>query len=239
MKKLVLGLFLVLSSTTYAKKQPKFSYVRISTIQGDFVVQLYSSTPKHRDNFLKLAKKGFYNGTLFHRIIPNFMIQGGDPESKNAKSNQMLGRGDLGYRVPAEFNDSLIHKRGALAAARDGNPEKASSSCQFYIVQGQRYTAEQLQIMDQRRGKKHTDAQLKIYQRVGGTPFLDGDYTVFGEVVKGLANIDNIATKPKDDADRPLEDIPMIISILDRKAALKVEFSLGIQKPNLFESIFY
>src|SRR3954469_20252391 len=136
MKKLfTTGLFLIILLTAFAKT-PKNQYVRIKTSYGNCIIRLYNETPKHRDNFIKLVKRGFYNGTLFHRVIQNFMIQGGDPDSKDAEKTKLdaeLGNGDVGYTVPAEFRDNLFHKRGVLAAARDDNPQKASSGCQFYI----------------------------------------------------------------------------------------------------------
>src|ERR1700760_2958351 len=142
MRRLFTFLLLLLSVSVFAK--PKNQYVRIKTSYGTCIIRLYNQTPKHRDNFIKLVKQGFYNGTLFHRVIQNFMIQGGDPDSKNAKPGVELGNGDLKYTVPAEFRDSIFHKRGVLAAARDDNPAKASSATQFYIVEGKRYTDEEL-----------------------------------------------------------------------------------------------
>jgi len=144
MKKILSALLIIVFtiSTAFAGG-PKNQYVRIKTSYGECIIRLYNQTPKHRDNFIKLVKQGFYNGTLFHRVIQNFMIQGGDPDSKDttkAKPGAELGNGDVGYTVPAEFRDSLFHKRGVLAAARDDNPAKASSGCQFYIVEGKRFT---------------------------------------------------------------------------------------------------
>ena len=187
---------------------------------GDITVRLYDETPLHRDNFLKLASDGFYNGTLFHRVIKDFMIQGGDPASKNASPGELLGEGDLGYTVEAEFMPQLhYHRRGALAAAREGddvNPSKASSSCQFYIVWGKVYTKEQLESYmewyKQRTGKELnvTPEQFEAYTTVGGTPHLDGGYTVFGEVVKGLEVIEAIQNVKCDGNDRPLRDVRII-----------------------------
>jgi len=161
----------------------------IHTDLGDMKGILYNQTPNHRDNFVKLVKSGFYDGTLFHRVIMGFMIQGGDPTSKTAKPGQRLGGGDLGYTIPAEFNPAIQHKRGALAAARTGdnvNPSKASSASQFYIVQPDK-----------------------------GTHFLDMNYTVFGEITDGFDVIDKIASAPKDASDRPIDDIKMTIQIID------------------------
>src|ERR1700743_1404921 len=185
MKRLFTFLLLLLSISVFAK--PKNQYVRISTSYGSCIIRLYNETPKHRDNFIKLAKKGFYNGTLFHRVIQNFMIQGGDPDSKDTTKNKPglhLGEGDLGYTVPAEFNDSLYHKRGVLAAARDDNPEKASSGSQFYIVEGKRYTDDELNkwVETRRLGRPIPAEQREIYKTVGGAPHLDQNYTVYGEV---------------------------------------------------------
>ncbi len=186
---------------------------------------LYNQTPKHRDNFLKLTKEGFYNGTLFHRVISQFMIQGGDPDSKTAAAGQALGSGDLGYRVEAEFRDSLFHKKGVLAAARDNNPEKASSASQFYLVQGKIFTDEELDKtrMSRMNGRIIPESQRRIYKSLGGTPHLDGNYTVYGEIVQGLAMVDAIASVATSPANRPLEDIPMEVTILKKSEARKLE----------------
>jgi cyclophilin family peptidyl-prolyl cis-trans isomerase len=189
--------------------------VKITTDSGVIVVKLYDSTPLHRDNFVKLVKEGFYDSLLFHRIIQGFMIQGGDPTSKNAQAGAMLGGGggDM-TRIPAEFRKSLIHKKGALAAARDGNPEKASSACQFYIVQGKPLSDAELDMMEQRVGSKYTTEQRNIYKKLGGTPFLDQNYTVFGEVVSGLEIVDKITNAPKATGDRPIGDIRMKMEVV-------------------------
>ena len=245
------------------------SKVIISTPLGDIKVRLYDETPAHRDNFLKLAREGFYNGTIFHRVIKEFMIQGGDPESKGAPKGKQLGSGDAGYTLPAEFNPSLFHKRGALSAARLGdnvNPEKRSSGCQFYIVWGKAYTEGQIgqlerqsfmqaqqsvfdelarknrdKIMELRRNRdqaglmdlqndliaqteaivkekglgKLSEEQKKAYTTIGGTPFLDGQYTVFGEVEEGLDIVGDIQEAATDHNDRPLEDIPMQVRVVE------------------------
>ena len=173
--------------------------VEIKTDYGTMVVKLYDSTPLHRDNFIKLVKEKFYDSLLFHRVIQNFMIQGGDPSSKYADSGIVLGNGEApGDMIPAEFKPNSIHKKGALAMARTENPEKASSNCQFYIVQGQPYTNAQLNDMECKIRQSNpefyfTDAERKTYNTIGGTPFLDQNYTVFGEVIKGLDVIDKIA----------------------------------------------
>lgn len=243
--------------------------VKISTSFGDIVVKLYDETPAHRDNFIKLAKEGFYNGTLFHRVIKDFMIQGGDPESKGAPKGKQLGSGDAGYTLPAEFNPTLFHKRGALSAARLGdnvNPERRSSGCQFYIVWGKTYSKGQIgqlekqslmqaqqsvfdslvqknreKVMTLRRNRdqaglmalqeeliaeteaivaekglgKLSEEQKEIYTTVGGTPFLDGQYTVFGEVESGLELVGKIQEVATDRNDRPESDIAMTVTVID------------------------
>lgn len=247
------------------------SKVKIQTTLGDITVRLYDETPQHRDNFLKLANEGFYNGTIFHRVIKNFMVQGGDPGSKDAPMGKQLGAGDVGYTVPAEFvYPQYFHKKGALAAARTGdevNPERRSSGCQFYIVTGEVYSAgkltqlerqmaqQQLQnvfnqvvvenrsrILDLRKNRdqaglmklqdelekvararnaemgepKFTDEQREAYTTVGGTPFLDNNYTVFGEVVEGLEVVDKIQLVETAAGDRPKEDVKMIsVTVVD------------------------
>lgn len=200
--------------TTYGKT---IYYVQIETDYGNMLVKLYNETPQHRDNFLKLVGKGFYDGLIFHRVINHFMIQGGDPESRDAQPGQMLGNGNLGYTLPAEFVPHLFHKKGVLAAARLGdqeNPEKASSSCQFYLVQGQVWDEARLSMMVERFGLKLTPEQIEAYKTIGGTPHLDGSYTVFGEVVEGLEVIDKIAAVPTGMMDRPVEDVKMKMTII-------------------------
>ena len=206
------------SGTQTVEPQKKY-YVLIETSYGNMTVELFNETPKHRDNFIKLVNDGFYNGLLFHRIINSFMIQGGDPNSRNAKPGQPLGDGTLGYTVPAEFVPGLYHRKGALAAARQGdriNPTKASSSCQFYIVQGNVWPLDRLQMMAAQMGKTLTQEQITAYTTVGGTPHLDGDYTVFGQVIEGLDVIDKIAAVKCGPNDRPLEDVTMRMSIIER-----------------------
>ena len=189
----------------------------ISTQYGDIKVKLYNETPQHRDNFVKLVEQGFYDGTLFHRIIKEFMIQGGDPNSKNAQPGAMLGSGGPGYTIPAEILPGVIHKKGALSAARLGdqaNPKRESSGSQFYVVQGKKWTDDELNMFEQ-RGLKLTPEQREIYKTIGGTPHLDGAYTVFGEVVEGLDVLDKIAASPTGQADRPIEDIKMTVKMLN------------------------
>ena len=189
--------------------------VKITTDSGIIIVKLYDSTPLHRDNFVKLVNQKFYDSLMFHRIIPDFMIQGGDPMSKNATAGSMLGMGggDMA-RIPAEFRPYLFHKKGALAAARDGNPEKASSACQFYIVEGRVSNDKELDMIQQQKGIKFSPEQRQAYTTVGGTPFLDQDYTVFGEVVSGLEVIDKIINVPRDANNRPLGDVRMKMELL-------------------------
>ena len=212
----LLSVFVVLFLSLSVFSQERTT-VLISTSLGDMVVELYNETPQHRDNFIKLVKERFYDGTLFHRIIPSFMIQGGDPDSKAAAPNVRLGNGGPGYTIPAEFVDGLYHKKGVLAAARLGdavNPKKESSGSQFYLVQGQVFTEEKLSSFGFRSGKKYTEEQTKTYVTIGGTPHLDGAYTVFGEVVKGLDIIELIANQRRDKNNRPLKDVEMSISII-------------------------
>lgn len=249
----------------------KETVLKIETSLGDIKVKLYNETPKHRDNFIKLAEDGTYNGTLFHRVIKDFMVQAGDPESKNAPKGKMLGSGDVGYTVPAEFvYPKYFHKKGALSAARQGdnvNPKKESSGCQFYIVTGKVFNDSTLLGMESQMNEnkinvifntlaqKHmkeiykmrkandenglydlqeklfaeaqemaakqpefhfTPEQIEAYTTVGGTPHLDGEYTVFGEVVKGLDIVDKIQQVKTDRSDRPEEDVKITkVTILD------------------------
>ena len=247
------------------RQKQKDTLVTIQTKYGDITVKLYDDTPKHKENFIKLVKEGFYNGLLFHRVIPNFMIQGGDPTSKNAEPGKRLGGGSPGYTIEAEFMpEKHFHKRGALAAARTGgpsNPEKRSGGSQFYIIQGRTFTNGQLDTLEAAKNaqlKNHlfseclkesknklakfrqnndqagfniyvaeirekadslfnasdekftfTPEQRKVYTTVGGYPSLDGEYTVFGEVVDGMDVVDKIAAVETDKYNRPLEDIDM------------------------------
>ena len=188
--------------------------VLISTSMGDMVVKLYNGTPQHRDNFLKLVNEKFYDSSLFHRVISGFMIQGGDPQSKNAAAGVMLGMGDVGYTIPAEFVDTLFHKKGALCAARTPNPQKASSGCQFYIVQGRVMTNDQVQMLESQRGIVLSAKQKEAYTTIGGTPQLDRDYTVYGEVIKGLDVLDKIASVKTAPGDRPVEDVRMKMKLI-------------------------
>jgi len=198
--------------------------VMLETTAGNILLTLYDDTPKHRDNFLKLVNEEFYDSLLFHRVIKNFMIQGGDPDSKKAESGVTLGEGSTDYTVEAEFFDSeghLLHphQRGALAMAREGdseNPERRSSGCQFYIVWGKTYATQQLyQIGDKVEAQTDhrvtmTDELLELYRKVGGVPHLDGQYTVFGEVTEGLDVVDLIQKVQTDDYDRPIDDVRIL-----------------------------
>lgn len=192
-----------------------FSYLSIAqkykaimeTDKGNIEIILFDKTPKHRDNFIKLAKEGFYNGLLFHRVIPEFMIQGGDPSSKDAQPGTQLGAGNNGYRIDAEFVPEYFHQKGALAAARDNNPEKQSSGCQFYIVTGKQYTEEEMKSFEARLARKPTESQRKVYAEVGGSPHLDGSYTVYGQVIKGIEVAEAIQNVERDKMNRPKEDV--------------------------------
>jgi peptidyl-prolyl cis-trans isomerase B (cyclophilin B) len=188
--------------------------IKITTDMGEIVVRLFDKTPKHRDNFVKLVKDHFYDSLLFHRIIAGFMIQGGDPESKNAQPDIMLGKGDVGYTIPAEFDSTLYHKKGALAAARTNNPEKASSGCQFYIVQGKKFSDEELDMISMSTGVYFSPARRMTYKMLGGTPKLDMNYTVFGEVESGIDVVDQIAQVQKNNFDRPVKDVHMKMELL-------------------------
>lgn len=192
--------------------------VLLSTDLGDIKIALYDGTPKHRDNFIKLTSKKYFDGLLFHRVIKNFMIQGGDPNSKNAKPGIMLGDGGPGYKVAAEFlPEKYFHKKGAIAAAREGdniNPEKASAGSQFYIVQGKTWDDASLDKIEKSNNIKYSEKQRYLYKTLGGTPFLDGNYTVFGEVVDGIEVVDKIADVRIDKNNRPLNDVKMNIKIL-------------------------
>lgn len=192
-------------------------YTRFGAIQ----VMLYDETPRHRDNFLKLAAEGFFDGTLFHRVIKDFMVQGGDPDSRNAHPNMQLGNGGPGYTIPAEFNPKFLHKRGALSAARQGdfaNPKKESSGSQFYIVQGKKYSNEELSQIEAQSGIPMEMEVRRMYRTLGGTPFLDHEYTVFGEVLEGMDVVDRITQEAIDANNRPLSDVRMEVRVVERNA---------------------
>lgn len=219
----------LLSCFTIACTPPDTSYYEITTPKGRMVIQLYDETPLHRDNFRKLADEGFYDGTLFHRVIQRFMIQGGDPNSKD-EDPMNDGQGGPGYRIPAEFVPGLFHRRGALAAARDNNPERASNGSQFYIVHGA-VIADSMLTMLERRISDQTGSPFtfspearEVYATDGGAPWLDGQYTVFGQLVEGFAVLDSIAAIPTPTSmghpappgigERPVEDVPMTVRAL-------------------------
>ncbi|MGM0375856.1 MAG: peptidylprolyl isomerase [Bacteroidota bacterium] len=261
---------LLIAGVSLTSCEEKTKKVLIETPYGDMKIKLYEDTPEHRENFLKLAEEGFYDDLLFHRVIEGFMIQGGDPESRDAGENEQLGSGGPGYKLPAEIHyPKHYHKKGALSAARQGdqaNPERESSGSQFYIVQGQTYTEEELDKLEeqltqrniqsrmfellephrdslmamQNRGNREgfkslvdeveqeameemgdsakfsfTEEIRETYTTIGGTPMLDGTYTVFGEVEEGLSVIDSIADVATNNADRPLEDIPMEVEVIE------------------------
>ncbi|MCF0207285.1 MAG: peptidylprolyl isomerase [Bacteroidales bacterium] len=211
MKKIALFSLLAFVSLAAFSQSTK---VIIETTKGKITVVLYDDTPQHRDNFIKLAEEGYYNDLLFHRVINKFMIQGGDPESRNATPNARLGNGGPDYTIPAEIvYPTHFHKKGALAAARTGdnvNPERRSSGSQFYIVQGQAYTDMQLDQFEKRMNKVFTKKERDTYATIGGTPHLDNQYTVFGEVVEGLSVVDRIAEVETRAGDRPVEDVKII-----------------------------
>lgn len=226
-KKTILSLFiasLTISCSTLYTTSKKEQKVLIQTTEGDITLKLYNETPLHRDNFIKLVKAKTYNGVLFHRVIKEFMIQGGDPNSKTAATDAMLGDGDVGYTIPAEFRTpEIYHKYGALAAAREGddsNPQKASSGCQFYIVVGKKFTDEQLDKLQESKIARYghaNDSTYKFstqarrdYKAIGGTPHLDGNYTVYGEVLKGMDVVEKISKSETNSMDRPLKDIRIL-----------------------------
>lgn len=222
---ILIGIIFLTSCTSQKKIEPEqkkseniqnnkqMTQVLISTSFGDIIIALYDETPQHKANFIKLVNEKYYDGVLFHRIIKGFMVQTGDPDSKTAKAGQALGNGGPNYTIPAEFVPTLYHKRGAVAAARMGdnvNPSKSSSGSQFYIVDGTVYDNAKLDLFEQRTGKTFNAEQRQLYTTIGGAPFLDGDYTVFGEVIKGMDVVDKIAAQEKDGRDRPTTDIKIL-----------------------------
>jgi peptidyl-prolyl cis-trans isomerase B (cyclophilin B) len=220
MHKTLLLIVSVLFTTAYSptwqvKKGDLDKDVEMVTSKGTMIIRLSDSTPMHRDNFIKLINQHFYDGILFHRVIPQFMIQAGDPKSKTAKPGEALGQGSPGYSVPAEIKpDLLFHKKGALAAARtpdEINPARESNGSQFYLVQGRVYSDEDLDHVEARlNGYKIPEAHREVYKTIGGSPSLDTKYTVFGEVIKGLDVIDSIAAVSTGDRNRPIEDVRII-----------------------------
>ena len=220
--------FLVIGNAALAQKAPaaKRHLVEVNTTAGRMIVELYNETPVHRDNFLKLVREHFYDSTLFHRVIPGFMIQGGDPESRDVEDrNTPLGQGGPGYTLPAEIIPSLIHRKGVLAAARLGdgvNPEKRSNGSQFYIVEGRKWQPADLAQLEARLNNGRPDSlavhytpdQVETYKNMGGAPHLDGGYTIFGQVVDGMEVLDLIASQPGDNRDRPLADVRMWMRVI-------------------------
>jgi peptidyl-prolyl cis-trans isomerase B (cyclophilin B) len=206
------------------KKKDRKRDIELLTTHGTIVLRLSDSTPLHRDNFLRLMKSHYYDSMLFHRVIQKFMIQSGDPDSKNAVAGMALGNGGLNYTIPAEFRTTLFHRKGVLAAARRGddvNPQKASSATQFYIVQGRTFTDAEMDSVEVRRlqGYKLPPEHRQVYKTIGGTPQLDQNYTVFGEVVKGLDIVDSIASEPttRTPPDRPVKDVRIIKASLIKR----------------------
>lgn len=219
----ILGTVLLASGTqAQDNRAEKRLRVEIRSTAGTLVVELFNETPKHRDNFIKLVKEGAYDSLLFHRVIPAFMVQGGDPESKRAEAGVALGNGSPGYTLPAEIVPGLFHRRGALAAARQPdpvNPERNSNGSQFYIVHGKTFQPRELDLLAQRSVRMgtpvtYTPEQQAIYASEGGAPHLDGAYTVFGQLVEGFEVLDAIAAQPCDPNDRPLSDIRSFMRIL-------------------------
>lgn len=218
---LVMGMF---CAPVLGQDEDSRPRVKMSTEFGDIVVELYNETPQHRDNFLKLAGEGFYDGTLFHRVISGFMAQGGDPQSVDAEPGSRLGTGGPGYTIESEIDPAFVHVKGALAAARQGdqvNPQRRSSGSQFYIVQGREVSAQMLQnVVNSKRGANlqpysYTPDQIAAYESLGGTPHLDMQYTVFGRVVEGLEVVDVICAVQTDRSNRPLEDVKVTMEILN------------------------
>ena len=209
----ILFFCLLLNSSLWAQR--KDYLLTIQTPYGEIKAILHDQTPLHKQNFLRLVSAHFYDSLLFHRVIPQFMIQGGDPSSKNATAGLRLGAGGgQAEKIAAEFRPELFHQRGALAAARDNNPEKKSSASQFYIVQGAVWNDSSLNAQIKRlpNSRPPTPAQREVYKAIGGTPHLDGNYTVFGQVLSGMSAVDSIAAQPRDANNRPLKNLRMTIT---------------------------
>lgn len=208
-KAILVSIFFCTTLISFAQKSSKKDQViTMETNKGTIVMILFDETPKHKANFLKLANQGFYDSTLFHRVIKEFMIQGGDPTSKNASQTALIGNGGSELKnIPFEFTTKHVHTKGALAAARDNNPAKSSSGCQFYIVTGKKYNTKQLASFEERMKIKYTDEQLKAYEELGGTPFLDKNYTVFGTVISGIDVVEKIEIVGTRSNDRPVADV--------------------------------
>lgn len=225
MKVIRFSLFAMLVFLLASNTPEQEARVSIHTEYGDIILKLYEKTPLHRENFLKLAEEGYFDSTLFHRVIQRFMIQGGDPDSRHAKAGQLLGDGGPAYTIPMEYVPEYIHKRGVIAMAREGddkNPKMESSGSQFYIVQGKVFTDEMLDTLYRKIARQHNGAkgpvytaeQRAIYKTLGGTPHLDMFYTPFGEVIRGMEVVDKIAAMQTDTNDRPVKDIRMTIRVL-------------------------
>lgn len=221
MKKIhLLSVMLFLSFSILSAKSETNYVVNVMTNRGEITLMLYNQTPLHRDNFVKLCNGSVYNNVLFHRVIKEFMVQAGDPESKKQEPGRLYGDGDLGYSIVAEIKPELFHKRGVLAAAREGdrvNPERKSSASQFYIVVGKRFTDQELDNLEKRVARatgvadyKISPEKREIYRSLGGTPHLDMQYTVFGEVLKGMEIVEKISKVDTDQNDRPMDDICII-----------------------------
>lgn len=226
-KLLLLALVFILSaynptSNSNVRQADTNKDIELVTTKGTMIIRLSDSTPLHRDNFIKLVKQHFYDGLLFHRVISQFMIQTGDPQSKNAKPGDALGQGGTGYFIPAEMRTSLFHKKGALAAARTAdevNPNRESNGSQFFLVQGRIYSDGELDGIEQKKmnGNKIPEDHREVYKTIGGVPFLDQKYTVFGEVIKGVDIIDSIAAVPVGERNRPVEDVRIIKAALIKR----------------------
>lgn len=218
--------FISCTSTRMSKYVPDEPLVKIETDSGTMVARLYSRTPLHRDNFVKHVKAHFYDGLLFHRVIKDFIIQGGDPLSRNARPREQLGEGGIKHTLPAEMDSTLFHKKGALGAAREAdniNPQRESSGSQFYIVEGKTYTDAELNKIEEHFNIKIPAEHREVYRTIGGSPFLDMSYTVFGQVISGLEVIDKIAGAATDKNDRPLKDIKMKITLLKKQEYRKYQ----------------
>lgn len=229
LRRAALPVALVLCPTIIRAQGPPLEtrhLVEINTTAGRMVVELYNETPKHRDNFLRLAREHYYDSTLFHRVIAGFMIQGGDPDSRKAEDRSVpLGNGGPDFTIPAEIQAALVHTKGALAAARESdeiNPERRSSGSQFYIVQGRLWRSADLSSLEARMNLTrpdstaihHTAEQVEAYGTLGGSPHLDGSYSVFGRLVEGMDVLDRIAGQPCDGQDRPLNDVRMWVRVI-------------------------
>ncbi len=221
--KLLIICILIFNSFSSISQSKKDFLVTIHTQYGVMNLVLFDKTPLHKANFLKLINEKYFDSTLFHRVIKNFMIQGGDPNSKKAKPGEPLGNGGPNYKIPAEILPELFHKKGALAAARDNNPQKASAGSQFYIVHGKTWNDADLETQIKRSGREFTDEQKSTYRVIGGSPHLDGNYTVFGQLLKGYPVLDSIANVKNGARDRPEKDILITITVekMRKKKILK------------------